>query len=211
MEKIDTKNKLLQSAVKEFAKNGFFGATTRDIAKRADINISSIVYYFGGKKGIYTAVLANIVDTIKDLTTDMSEQYDLVMEKNDATEALDLLKNFTQRFLFLLCSGKISKDMKTLFFGEYWKPTDDFGILYDGVIFPFQKMFAELLTLACDNKIDIKDSYLYTFPIFAQLFVFSSRKRTICSLMEWQDYNETEKEKLLKYVTNQIDNLVTGD
>ena len=53
----DSKSKLLISAFEEFAKNGFFGASTRDIASNANINISSILYYFGGKKGIYTAAL----------------------------------------------------------------------------------------------------------------------------------------------------------
>ena len=50
-----------------------------------------------------------------------------------------------------------------------------------------------------------KDGYLYTFPLFAQMFVFASRKESICSFMEWNDYGETEKQKLLKYMINQID------
>ena len=69
--KKDSKSELLYSAFCEFAKNGFFGATTRDIAKRAGINISSILYYFGGKKGIYTAALENIVETVKAMCSDV--------------------------------------------------------------------------------------------------------------------------------------------
>ena len=68
----DSKAKLLLSAFEEFAKNGFFGASTRDIAAKANINISSILYYFGGKKGIYTAALKNIVNVVNDMTADLT-------------------------------------------------------------------------------------------------------------------------------------------
>ena len=67
------------------------------------------------------------------------------------------------------------------------------------------EMMATLLSQASEGKIDIKDGYLYTFPLFAQMFVFASRKESICNFMEWQDYGEIEKQKLLKYMINQID------
>ena len=67
----DSKAKLLYSAFSEFAKNGFWGATTRDIAEKANINISSILYYFGGKRGMYAAALQNIVDTVNHMSSDV--------------------------------------------------------------------------------------------------------------------------------------------
>ena len=204
----DSKTKLLYSAFCEFAKNGFFGAKTRDIADRADINISSILYYFGGKKGIYAAALENIVDTVKALTGDLTARYDEVVKSGDSEEARRMLKEIIAKFLFLLCGENVSRDMKTVFFSEYSRPTAEFKILYDGLILPFHKMMATLLVQASGGKINLKDGYLYTFPLFSQLFVLSSRKETICGHMEWADYNEEEKQKLLQYMVSQIDFLI---
>ena len=195
----DSKTKLLYSAFCEFAKNGFFGAKTRDIADRANINISSILYYFGGKKGMYAAALENIVDTVKTMSADVFSRYQIVVESGSPEEARAFLKELMQRFLLLLCGENISKDMKTVFFSEYSRPTDDFSILYEGLILPVHRMMATLLAQASNGRIDIKDGYLYTFPLFSQMFVFASRQKTICSFMEWDGYGEAEKQKLQDY------------
>ena len=204
----DAKTKLLDSAFSEFAQNGFFGAKTRDIAGKADANISSILYYFGGKKGIYAAALKNIVETVKEKTADADGRYEAVMQSGHAAEAKGLLKEIVRRFLFLLCDESVSKDMKTVFLSEYSHPTDEFGILYEGLIRPFHDMMANLLVLASKGKINLKDGHLYTFPLFSQMFVFSSRKETICRFMEWGGYGEKEKQKLLDYVWQQLDFLI---
>lgn len=204
----DSKTKLLYSAFGEFAKNGFFGAKTRDIASRANINISSILYYFGGKKGIYAAALENIVETVKTMSADVLSRYQVVVDSGSPDEARAFLKELMQRFLLLLCGENISRDMKTVFFSEYSRPTEEFSILYDGLILPIHKMMATLLAQASEGRIDIKDGYLYTFPLFSQIFVFGSRQEAICSFMEWNGYGEEEKQKLLKYMIKQIDFLI---
>lgn len=50
---------LLRAAAHVFASNGFDGAATRAIANRAGVNIALIAYHFGGKEGLYDAVLAD--------------------------------------------------------------------------------------------------------------------------------------------------------
>jgi len=208
--KKDSKNELLYSAFCEFAKNGFFGATTRDIAGRAGANISSILYYFGGKKGIYTAALESIVETVNQETAGLVEEYDRVMRDKDSAEARAVLKKFTKAFLYLSCGDTLSQDMKSVFLSEYFKPTEDFSILYEGLILPFYQKMVALLELASAGTISMKDAYLYMFPFFAQMFVFSSRQESICRFMEWKTYDEPEKQKLLDYMYHQVDFLIDG-
>ncbi len=203
-----SRTKLLYSAYSEFAKNGFSGATTRDIAANANINISSILYYFGGKKGIYTAALENIVDVVKNMTADLQIKYDAVIKSKDCMAARDLIKEVAQKFLYLLCGEKISDDMKMVFFSEYSRPTEEFGILYDGLILPYHNMVANLLNLASSGRISLKDGCFYAFPLFSQMFVFASRKETICQFMEWKHYGEPEVEKLFDYMIKQVDFLI---
>ncbi len=52
-----SKTLLLQAAKKLFAKHGFEGATVRDIAREAGVNLSLVSYYFNGKEGLYRACL----------------------------------------------------------------------------------------------------------------------------------------------------------
>jgi AcrR family transcriptional regulator len=201
----DSKSKLLLSAFEEFAKNGFWGASTRDIAAKANINISSILYYFGGKKGIYTATLQKIVDVVTNRTSELTTRYQAVVETQNPQEARELLKEMLERFLDLLCSSEISADLKKVFLSEYSRPTEEFNILYDELIKPVHDRLAQLLYLASNQKFEMKNCYFYIVTVFSQLFVFASRKEAICHLMEWSDYDEQAQTHLRNYTNAQID------
>ncbi len=53
---------LIETATRLFSIHGLEGTSTRDIAKDSGLNISLISYYFGGKEGLYKAVLSSYAD-----------------------------------------------------------------------------------------------------------------------------------------------------
>ncbi len=55
-----TKQALLGAAVAVFAKRGFDGATTKEVAARAGVNEGLIQRYFGGKAGLLQAIVGNM-------------------------------------------------------------------------------------------------------------------------------------------------------
>jgi TetR/AcrR family transcriptional regulator len=52
-----TRQQIVDAARAEFADHGFAGARVGDIADRAGVNKQLISYYFGGKEGLYQAIL----------------------------------------------------------------------------------------------------------------------------------------------------------
>ncbi len=70
------KQQLLEAALEIFGKSGLTGATTREIALRAQQNIAAIAYYFGSKEGLYQAVAQYITDTIKTEFTHLFKEID---------------------------------------------------------------------------------------------------------------------------------------
>ncbi|MDD5058967.1 MAG: CerR family C-terminal domain-containing protein [Sideroxydans sp.] len=52
----ETRWRLLQAATEVFAKSGYHAATTREICKRAGVNLASIHYYYGDKAELYREV-----------------------------------------------------------------------------------------------------------------------------------------------------------
>lgn len=52
-----TKQKLLDAAMEVFAKNGFDGATTKEISEHAGVNEALITRYFKGKQGLYDSLV----------------------------------------------------------------------------------------------------------------------------------------------------------
>lgn len=60
--KIDSKHALLLSAKKVFAEKGFEGATVKDLADDAGVNVSLVSYHFGGKDGLYRACVMQFAE-----------------------------------------------------------------------------------------------------------------------------------------------------
>ena len=64
---VSTKARILEAAEVVFATKGFEGASTRDIAAKAGVNISSLHYHWESKETLYFAVFRNVFDQIVDL------------------------------------------------------------------------------------------------------------------------------------------------
>ncbi|TLS39094.1 forespore capture DNA-binding protein RefZ [Pseudalkalibacillus caeni] len=58
----ETKQKILRSAVMLFNTKGYNGTSVRDIAKKADVNVSLISYYFGGKQGLAEHLMTSFLE-----------------------------------------------------------------------------------------------------------------------------------------------------
>lgn len=57
---LDTRTRLLESAIIHFAAKGFDGAGIREIAKGANANSALVAYHFCGKEGLYLEALRHI-------------------------------------------------------------------------------------------------------------------------------------------------------
>jgi len=58
----DKRERILEVAVDEFAEKGFAGSRVDAIARKARANKQLVYYYFGGKLGLYTAVLGRMIE-----------------------------------------------------------------------------------------------------------------------------------------------------
>lgn len=65
-----TKARILAAAQDVFAAKGFEGASTREIASRAEVNISSLHYHWESKETLYLAIFERIFQQLVDLLRD---------------------------------------------------------------------------------------------------------------------------------------------
>lgn len=63
---IETKARLIQSAIEEFADKGFDGASTREIATRAGMAQSAVPYHFGTKDRLWKAAGDELFGLLRD-------------------------------------------------------------------------------------------------------------------------------------------------
>ena len=70
----DTKQRILQAALKLFARKGYDGTTTKDLAKTAKVAEGTLFRHFSHKKAILIEVTTNgWIEILTDLLTELSE------------------------------------------------------------------------------------------------------------------------------------------
>jgi TetR/AcrR family transcriptional regulator len=89
---MNTRQKILDAALAEFARYGLGGARVDRIAQRAGANKRMLYYYFGDKEGLFLAALENRYEHIR------SAEQALDLEHRDPREALKRLVEFTWRY-----------------------------------------------------------------------------------------------------------------
>jgi AcrR family transcriptional regulator len=65
-----TKARILEAAEDVFATKGFEGASTREIAAKAGVNISSLHYHWEAKETLYYAVFENVYNQLMEISRD---------------------------------------------------------------------------------------------------------------------------------------------
>lgn len=68
----DVRRRVLDAAEAVFAQRGYAGATTREIAERADITKRMLFYYFPSKAVLYREVLERVLETMVAVQEQMS-------------------------------------------------------------------------------------------------------------------------------------------
>ncbi|MFJ5382597.1 TetR family transcriptional regulator, partial [Cupriavidus sp. CER94] len=58
----ETRARIIEAAMRLFAAHGFDGASTRDIAREANVNAPALQYYFDNKEGVYLACIEYFVE-----------------------------------------------------------------------------------------------------------------------------------------------------
>ncbi|MCM2258225.1 MAG: TetR/AcrR family transcriptional regulator [Vicinamibacteria bacterium] len=84
-----TREALLQSGAELFALGGFDGVSTDDLARHSGVNKAMISYHFGGKLGLYRAILAHTFEPIRER---------VVALRSSGQPAPDALREFIAAF-----------------------------------------------------------------------------------------------------------------
>ncbi len=80
-----TKDRILRAAEEVFATQGFAGASTREIAAKAGVNISSLHYHWESKDRLYEAVLETVYGRLIEVSRDSAPRTELSREVHESS------------------------------------------------------------------------------------------------------------------------------
>ena len=108
MEFNDKQIEILNVAERLFAEEGFDGTSVRDIAKKANINVAMISYYFGSKEKLLEALVINRIGTMKLRLENLLQEDSTPIEKIDKLVAYYINQINTNRSIYQILHFELS-------------------------------------------------------------------------------------------------------
>ncbi|WHU01438.1 CerR family C-terminal domain-containing protein [Sphingomonas sp. NIBR02145] len=124
---------LIDTAIEQFGRHGYEGASTREIARASGTAMSSITYHFGGKHGLYLAAADHIAASVKTIQGPALEAARAVAEKGSREEAIEALLVVLDGFALMMLSPQ-TEAWALFITREQQNPTEAFDRLYTGVM-----------------------------------------------------------------------------
>jgi TetR/AcrR family transcriptional regulator, regulator of cefoperazone and chloramphenicol sensitivity len=133
---VQPREKILLIALELFAEQGFERTTVRQIAKKAEVNISAISYYFGDKTGLYHAAFIEPLGSPKD---------DIALFDNPSLTLEQALVGLFSGFTEPLKQDKLAQLCTRLHMREMVEPTGLWAQEIDNGIAPYHQALLVVL------------------------------------------------------------------
>lgn len=229
-----TRTALLDAATRIFGRDGFSAATTKAIAREAGANQALISYHFGGKEGLYAAVIEHIVDEITSRVGPVAagvEAERKALERaagsaagesgpagragnagaNDAPASLDAAH---ERYLDLLCrildalvdvlTSDDSMPWARIIVREQQEPSAAFEVLYSRVQGGMLLQVALLIARISGRRTSSSADRLTALTIMGQVLMFRVARATTMRFMEWDALRPREIKRIKRMLRHNV-------
>ena len=177
---IGIRESFIKVGLELFGDYGLEGTSTRMLARKAGANISGIVYYFGGKDGLYQAVLECISDSFNELTGDCRrEAWHQLKGQLDRAQILTLLKSLLTSFSQVMDGGLKLKNAEKIILREQTSPTPAFGALYDGYMKDVLTLLTTLVARYTGQPSDSDEAIIRAHTLVGQFVTFVATREAL--------------------------------
>lgn len=185
-----TQTSLLETSVDFFGRLGFDGASTRDIARASNTSMSSIIYLFGGKEGLYLATADYIAEHVRERTAPMLDRIDAAgIDGSEAAieQVLAVLDGMAEMML-----GAETESWARYIIREQQAPTEAFGRFYEGAIRRIADTLNRLVAIARPD-LDDRQGRVTAVVLFGQAMILRSGRTAVCRVLGVSDFDEADR------------------
>ncbi len=205
------RQQLIHAGLQIYAKSGFEGASTRALAKAAGANIAAIPYYFGGKEGLYLAVVDFIVDYYRQHLIPQLGAIKAKLDQSDLTLAArrELLRDFVNVLVpLVLQDGEERALMSRIISREQLDPTSAFDRLYLGFIRDLNDTLCALIWPFIAQRPTHPKVKLVAQSLLGQVAFFRTSREAVLKTMGWPAFKGKQIDEICTLIGEQADAII---
>ena len=187
------KERILLAAGPIFAAKGFETATVREICAAADVNVASVNYHFGDKKGLYTQTLF--------LARDMREQQVPQPAWTNDEPADQKLRSFIELVLKRIVAMRTEPWEVRLLLREVMHPTDAAPPLIENYFRPFLDQLMSIVDEVVERRLPDHQRHQIGFSIIGQCLHYRVSGEMISLMISEDEYeNHFDIQNLAEHI-----------
>ncbi|SMF41387.1 CerR family C-terminal domain-containing protein [Desulfovibrio gilichinskyi] len=194
----DTRQRLIQVGARLFALNGFRGVSMRILAVEAQINLATVGYHFGGKLGLYEAVLRHTVNRTHEVFPAIDEvRSQIAMLELGQLKKSDLITWFFTKFIRGIVGDTENVWIALIIIRELAAPSELYYLLEEGLFSPSFLSLTELLTAVMGSDVSEEERIIVGNALMGMALHFVNRKAFVFRI-GWDEYTPENIEKIIE-------------
>jgi TetR/AcrR family transcriptional regulator, regulator of cefoperazone and chloramphenicol sensitivity len=207
----ETRERILDAALKAFGQASFLAVTTRQIAKGASVSLPTLQYYFGDKEGLYRACAEAIIERYRRHTKAVGAKTVEALNKPGSAESgrVHLKALFAALGTFLVGSREASR-WAHFVARELRDPGPAFDLLYAGLWRPGVLITARLIARILGLPESDPTARIRALLLISSLLAFQTGRSISLRTMQWTSIGPEQLAMVLAGVEAQIDAIGRG-
>ncbi len=206
----NTRDRLIKNAMEMFAEQGYDKTSVRELARKSDANIAAINYHFGGKEGLYQAVLEYIVDYMDSWAMPLVNAYDDFLKMQNGTFEMNKTINWIEEFIDTFITRAFESYesnilLHKIIVREQLKPSLGFNKIYSMASLKLaEHIISDLLSKISDANED--KIIIYTNSIIGLMHRFVSANSSVRAELNVKDFTKSQKQDIKELIIYQVKN-----
>ena len=201
----DPKARIARAAIGEFALRSLDGARIREIAKISGTNVAAISYHFGGKEGLYNAVVAGMSDYFDKIVGPYYEEGAEICAAENCAAARALAIRFLIGAIRKFSTVKIVPTLCLMMSREAASPSEYFQRVYGSIYEKPVEFLARLFITASGGRTEHGEAVVFAQALWSNVRIYSSKSEAILRLHGWRDMGEPEISLLEKSLSKVLE------
>jgi len=216
----ETRQRILDAALRAFGEASFKAVTTRRLAQAAGVSLPTLQYYFGDKEGLYRACAETIVERYRRHTgaaaqaaralseQALSEQVltgQVLSEDSAAETTRAQLKALIRALAGFLVGSTEAERWAHFVARELRDPGPAFEILYENLWRPGVELVARLIARILGRPQSDPAARIQALLLISSLLAFQSGRSVSLRTMHWSSIGPKELAMVLSSLDAQID------
>ncbi len=209
-----SKAAILETAYRLFGERSLEDVSIRELAKEANVNISSIHYYYGSKEELYLAVVSNITEIMAQKAGEFTSAFTEAQKEDVASDAfyIDWIKHLLEMMARAML-GRLRKNnyLHRILIREQMTPSRGFELLYQQGLEPVLSILDDLIARISQQEVNASQVRARTHTLIGQIVIFSVQQLTITQRMPFiHEGEEANMEMIIHTILENVEYILWG-